>query len=900
MRCLLALFLFLQLIPTGVDAATGVIIGRVTDAENGETLPGANVVVKGTHVGATTDYDGNYRITNAPIGKQSLVFSFIGYAEKELPVAVNPGSAVEINATLQISAILGEELVVTAQLQGQAAAINQQISSNTIVNVVSQEKIREFPDQNAAESVGRLSGVAVQRDAGTKVVVRGLSPKFSSITVNGERIPSTDEEDRSVDLSMISSDALAGIEVFKSLTPDLDGDAIGGTINLVTRNAPNGLQRNVRFQTGYNDHESDFGPFKGSFSLSNRFGPGQKFGALVTGNFQSANRASDNLDVGYTFVRGPREGEDRAVIGVNNLNLIDRLETRNRFGASANLDYDIGPGNVSLNSFWSETRREELRQRRRFRLGVARTEYDLRDRNVNTRLFSNTLKGDRNLGRLEVTWRGSFSRSSQGIPGQQQSTFRELAAFRADVEENMGPDLIPLGAKQLVVATFFKEVLIDTLDLVDRDLTGQIDLKLPFAFENGLNGFLKAGGKIRTKDRDRDATRWWTGSFGINDLGAQNPDLFDLDREQRVLISNFIVPSSSVAENFLDGRFDFGPILDVQLLRQFRADFADAFLLEATIDLEDYIAGEDIISQYGMAEVHFGDRVMVLPGVRVEQTRTNYASVFGRPIVSENGRFLGGLRDTSGTRTYTEWLPMFHVRYKTTGWMDIRLAATRSLSRPDYFDLVPFERVIHFNTEVTRGNPDLRHTTAWNYDVFLSFYGNRGLLTLAGFYKNLNDISFLRNTRIQDTSDFFGYDLTSPVNSDEKTTVKGFEIEVQTNLRTMPSPWDGVVLGFNYSHITSKTFFPFFELGPRSPNPPFRPIIIDGEREGRMPGQADDIFTQVRVTKKRVSRCDTPSFIRAARCAVWEHERSWMRSAMDSCGTIWPSSKNSTIVSACS
>ena len=555
MRCLLALFLFLQLIPTGVDAATGVIIGRVTDAENRETLPGANVVVKGTHVGATTDYDGNYRITNAPIGKQSLVFSFIDYAEKELPVAVNPGSAVEINATLQISAILGEELVVTAQLQGQAAAINQQISSNTIVNVVSQEKIREFPDQNAAQSVGRLSGVAVQRDAGTKVVVRGLSPKFTSITVNGERIPSTDEEDRSVDLSMISSDALAGIEVFKSLTPDLDGDAIGGTINLVTRNAPNGLQRNVRFQTGYNDHESDFGPFKGSFSLSNRFGPGQKFGALVTGNFQSANRASDNLDVGYTFVRGPREGEDRAVIGVNNLNLIDRLETRNRFGASANLDYDIGPGNVSLNSFWSETRREELRQRRRFRLGVARTEYDLRDRNVNTRLFSNTLKGDHNLGRLEVTWRGSFSRSSQGIPGQQQSTFRELAAFRADVEENMGPDLIPLGAKQLVVATFFKEVLIDTLDLVDRDLTGQIDLKLPFAFENGLNGFLKAGGKIRTKDRDRDATRWWTGSFGINDLGAQNPDLFDLDREQRVLISNFIVPSSSVAENFLDGRF---------------------------------------------------------------------------------------------------------------------------------------------------------------------------------------------------------------------------------------------------------------------------------------------------------------------------------------------------------
>jgi len=206
----LSILLLLTYLSTGVQAATGVILGHITDAENGETLPGANVVIKGTHIGATTDYDGNYRITNAPVGHQIIVISYIGYAEKELPVTVNPGSAVEGNATLQISAIMGEELVVTAQLQGQAAAINQQISSNTIVNVVSQEKIRELPDQNAAESVGRLSGVAVQRDAGegTKVVVRGLSPKFSSITVNGERIPSTDEEDRSVDLSMISSDAL--------------------------------------------------------------------------------------------------------------------------------------------------------------------------------------------------------------------------------------------------------------------------------------------------------------------------------------------------------------------------------------------------------------------------------------------------------------------------------------------------------------------------------------------------------------------------------------------------------------------------------------------------------------------------------------------------------------------
>ena len=150
---------------------------------------------------------------------------------------------------------------------------------------------------------------------------------------------------------------------------------------------------------------------------------------------------------------------------------------------------------------------------------------------------------------------------------------------------------------------------------------------------------------------------------------------------------------------------------------------------------------------------------------------------------------------------------MFHVRYKATTWMDLRLATTRSLSRPNYFDLVPFERLDHRGTSVARGNPDLQHTIAWNYDAFLSIYGNRGLFTLGGFYKRLDDISFIRNTRIQDPNDWFGYSLTSPVNSEEETVVKGFEVELQTNLKTLPNPWDGVVLGLNYSHITSKTFF---------------------------------------------------------------------------------------------
>lgn len=377
----------------------GRLVGVVTDSTSGESLPGANLWIDGTVIGTSTDLDGRYRLSNVPAGKQTVVFSYIGYEQKKVEVTVHHGGALELDTQLTMGAIVGEEVVVTAQLQGQAAAINQQISSNTISNVVSSEKIRELPDQNAAESVGRLPGVAVQRDAGegTKVVVRGLSPKFNSVTVNGERIPSTDSEDRSVDLSMIAPEALAGIEVFKALTPDRDGDAVGGTVNLITRKAPEATQYSASYQNGYNSHESDVGQTKLSGSGSRRFHDGL-IGALATASWQQANRSSDLLDAGYTFVREAREGEERAVIGVNNLNLADRLETRVRFGAGLTLDYALQSGGVVLNTFWSETHRDEVRRRHRYRLGAARTEYELRDREINTRLFTSSLSGEHGMG----------------------------------------------------------------------------------------------------------------------------------------------------------------------------------------------------------------------------------------------------------------------------------------------------------------------------------------------------------------------------------------------------------------------------------------------------------------------------------------------------------------------
>lgn len=153
---------------------------------------------------------------------------------------------------------------------------------------------------------------------------------------------------------------------------------------------------------------------------------------------------------------------------------------------------------------------------------------------------------------------------------------------------------------------------------------------------------------------------------------------------------------------------------------------------------------------------------------------------------------------------------------------------------------MPWERIGFFANTIERGNADLEHSTAWNYDIFLSFYNRLGLFTIGGFYKEVEAIDYIRQTRIAE-GDFNGFQVTEPVNAKGTSTVYGFEVELQANLRFLPNPLDGIVLYANYTRIYSETFFPFFEIGPRSPDPPFRPVIIDTVRTGRLPGQADYI-----------------------------------------------------------
>ena len=834
-----------------VEQEYGTIMGRITDEQTGEPLPGATVTIRGTSIGSVTNLNGNYTLVQVPTGTQSVVISFLGYRDKVQEVEIKPNSTLSLNAALQPDVTTMQEVIVTGQALGQQAAINQQLSSNTIVNVVSKERIEELPDQNAAESVGRLPGIAIERNAGEgqKVIVRGLSPRFNAITINGERIPSTDPQDRSVDLSMISPEQLAGIEVFKALTPDKDGDAIGGTVNFVVKRASENWQGNVRVQTGYNSIANEWGQYRGNASLSNRF-LDNKLGVLVTGNYQRANRSSDVLSADWqTLVERPD------LIRLESSTLSDIIEVRRRYGGSLAVDYDLGVNSSLLwSTLWGETDRDELRRRRTFDVRENFQDYGLRERSLNTRLLSSSFSGDHAFSNqsLEFDWRTSYSTSRQTTPFSHQMRFREVNAF--DFDEGgppvgAGPGAITGFANNDFANAFLRRGEIDD-DLTTEDIyTVQADLKKVLNFGSGNRAYVKGGVKYRLFDRSKDAVQFRDqgngAQDGFEDFLEDFPNEYQLTpsaANQDISMTNFL--GNYQAEDFLDNSVDFGPGLNEFAVDRFATLFAsDYYYPNGLVDNADYEAQEGIAAAYLMSEVDFG-KLMLLGGVRIEHTDAEYLG-FRTAEIDEDDLDEGELgatfrQEQTSEIAYTEWLPMLHARYKFTDWFDVRVAATRSLARPDFQNLVPWERIEPFESRAELGNPALQHMTAWNFDVFFSAYRNFGLFTVGFFQKELSNIDVQYQFTETNRRDLlFGYEVSQPINVTEPTTVRGVEIDFQANLLALPSPFNGIVFSANVTFIESSTLYPFFARRGDSGSPLFTPRFVDDFRPGRMPGQPD-------------------------------------------------------------
>jgi len=840
-------------------SAQGIIQGVISDSLTTKPLVGANVYLMGTALGQATDLNGVYRIVQIPADSYTLKVSYIGYLSKSLDIAVREDEQLEINIELHPDVILGEAVIVRGQFVGQAAAINQQITSNTIVNVVSEEKIKELPDANAAEAIGRLPGVSILRSGGeaNKVILRGLEDKFTNITIDGVKIPPTDATGRGVDLSTLSQSSLAGIELYKAITPDKDGDALAGTINLVTKKAPTVSKIRVDLKGIYNDLMRSAKQYDASFQYSSRFFK-NILGVQLTGNLENRIRSNERINLEYN--QNPTQSE--AGYFIDNFILQFTDEIRKRDGLSLLMDVNTPDnGTIRINNVYGRTKRDFFWYSRDYPSNgggdySGNPRYNYRDREQEIETYNSSIHGDNNLLGFNLNWGLSYSESESYYPFDYETIFVEPDGMAATPKLQSNPrQLISYATNDLSAANLYW-VYYRTQHNYDKERTAHLDIARQYILLPQVSGQLKFGGKYKIKNRSNTRTEDFTpyylgkwqpyellpdGIFREKDFTGTYFEDWGATGALFIPINQFYGDSTT---REVYGSYSLNPLVDRKRMRQWW--YLNRYGIDATgniyevwpnplIRYDDYNITERVSAGYLMNTLNIGRAVTLIAGLRVEKEDNDYTACYMPMPVAGFPVDASSIADTTSSISQTVWLPNLNLAISPLNFMKLRFAAYKALARPDFN--MRLERYIAGRPaevgtqhQVYVGNSRLKTAQAWNYEVNTSFFSNDiGLISISAYYKEIKDMFHMLNnfntTAVLDTNgvyqdtimQHFGikwpsqmkatpYNLTLPYNSPKPTKVWGLEFEHQLNFNFLPGLLKNIVLSYNVSFVRSETF----------------------------------------------------------------------------------------------
>ena len=800
-----------------ISAQTGNIQGTISD-ENGIYVPGANVFVSSLSKGAITDFDGRFTLVAVPEGNYTLEITYLGYTSINYEVTVSAGETTVVKLTMSPQNVELEGVEVSAYgLSGQAKALNTQKTNLNITNVVSTDQIGKFPDANIGDAVKRIPGITMQVDQGEarNIIVRGLSPQLNSVTLNGSRIPSAEGDNRNIQMDLIPSDMIQTIEVNKAVTPDMDADALGGSVNLVTRTAPQGFRLSATLGSGIN-FITDRRILNGSFLVGDRTENG-KFGWMVSASINDNDFGSDNVEAVWTdefeFFNGTDEEEVDVDPYTNVFEQRTYLVQRIRRSFSANFDYQINANNnIFFKSMynWRDDRENRFRLEQeildaediesgdftitngvptRFPVEVKRQTKGGIDgnRNENRRLEDQrmqnySLGGNHLFGSLKVDWMGSYAKASEERLDERYAEFESEYIINND---NTDPEF-PLfsaenpGDASNLGAFEFGEITNETQYTEEEDINVFVNFQLPADFFGKGEGFIKFGGRGRFKNKVRD------NNFFEFDLEGTFPTLAD-------------VPTKDYTDpDYLaGGQYQAGIYADEVWLGSLNLNGGDSVpdeFLRDNFDVE-----ENVLAAYFMLNQKLSDKLSLLAGLRVENTDI---TAIGNQILDEEN-VVGNIAEES---SYTNVLPGVHFKYDASNSTILRLAWTNTLARPNYVDLTPFLDVVTGDEEIFLGNPELDPTTSMNFDLMAEHYFESvGILSGGLFYKSINDFTYVFQSETTDDSfgaGTAGFDVFQPLNGDD-ASIFGAEIALQRQLDFLPGFMKNFSLYLNYTYLTS-------------------------------------------------------------------------------------------------
>lgn len=711
----------------------GVIKGKITDSETSEPLIGATVQIEsyGKKISTFVNLDGSYIFKNIEPGKYEMNVFFAGYKQgkKNVVTVSSVSDQVVINISLTSEIYELENIIVKSDNTRESDNAVRRLEKNAdiVKNVLSQKSIELSPDVTVANSLQRISGVSVQRSSsgeGRYAIIRGMEQRYNSTLINGIKIPSPDDKFRYVPLDIFPSDILERIEVIKALMPNMEGDAIGGTMNLVMKSAPNKRSFNAFFSEGQNLLFKDrpFSAFDNK--IINRKDPSQingnsyialdkdfprnnldiiknanpvnlqtgftygdrffrkKMGFILALSYQNNFRGSDNIfnqqDAQPTYRR------NLTVNGVTGLNFdnnskfgdayIRQYSTLNkRFAVNNKYDYVINQNN-KLSLFNLFVRLDELQVRNTVDTNVStnpgQITYNTRTRWQIQTIYNSTLQGEHVLSeRLKLNWNAVYSIANQDIP--------DIASFNTT---NIAVNGILINTKDEL-----KGMTRIWTNNTDKDYSGYLNLIYNTQIGNKKLE-LSTGSLFRHKDRDN-----YYNSYSLSASGTLQP-----------------------YTNILDARYNFNP-----------AGAGGANLNTPNT----YSLTEEITAGYTQFKFQANSKLQLIGGVRAEYTNQNYNTAAPETYNLRYGRIY-----------YTDLLPSLHIKYTLSPKQNLRASYFGSLVRPGYYEITPYYLDGTEDLYPVQGNPTLKHTTADNFDIRYEWFPNGADQFLAGvFYKQIHN-----------------------------------------------------------------------------------------------------------------------------------------------------------------
>jgi len=819
--------------PARAQSGSGSISGRVTDP-SGAVLQGAQIDLQPRAAAtAVSNQQGEFTIPNLAPGNYSVAVSYVGFAAFTKDVSVTGGSAARLEAVLGAASKTEQVEVYAEREHGEAEAINRTRASDNIIQVLPVEVITSLPNTNIADALGRLPSVTLERDEGEGkyVQIRGLEPRLSNVTVNGVNVPSPESGVRQIKLDTIPANLVDSVEINKTLSANQDGDAIGGSVNLVTKTAG-------EKPTLYLNGTGGYTPIVGGRSLTEldgtigkRFGAQKKLGILIGSSYDWNGRGIDDVEPAPDVINcspgptGCNEGKvDATAVPVAVLPTEDIREYRyyrTRYGLSGSIDYKLGDisglyvrgiyshfdnfgdrwvYSPTINTFESPTQGST----------DGSVSFGAQIRRPVDVIGSVEAGGKHVWSKWMLAYNASLSRSSEEDHGYSSAGFDgpSNVQFTVNTSDPLRPKLLPVGGFSSIYDP--SKYQLSGLD-VSTTYSPEVNLQGGFSLARtytagGHFGTFEIGAKVRNAHKFEDA-------FDPSYNSVNNPAL-----------TGFL--GSFTNSNYYDKSYTLGPTADYNKIRSyFNANVNDPnfFSLDSFgTALNTYGSNFDLIERvtagYLMNTIDFG-RVRIQTGLRFEATHEN---VLGYTVQVDSG---GNLLPPTPLRvdsSYLDPLPTVQVRFRLAHDAAIRAVYGRGISRPNFSDLPPTFNTQNSSNEVDVGNPFLKATHANNYDLlYEQFLKPLGLIQAGFFYKQLSDPIYFTTTEITQQVaqnnplyatllENGGFVNTNPPNFLGQSTngssayVYGFELAYQQHLTFLPGPLKGFGISANYGYTASQ------------------------------------------------------------------------------------------------